>query len=118
MSGSEVSRLDSQRPDVASWGEVLPLCEGFRVESSDGRVGVVSSLRYAPSARRDFPSWLGVRAGRSSDMLLIVPVAEIEGVFLAEGRIVLRPSPQIEATERVSSRRRAGTSRTDKCRRA
>jgi hypothetical protein len=35
-------------------------------------------------------------------MLLIVPVAEIESVFLVERRIVLRPSPTVEAGERVS----------------
>jgi hypothetical protein len=109
MSRREVARLDPRRPDV-SWLEALPLCDGFRVESSDGRLGVVTALRYAPSARWDSPSWLAVRAGRSSDMLLIVSVAEIESVFLAERRIVLRSSPRIEATERVRGRRRTGGS--------
>lgn len=87
----------------------LARCEGFRVESADGYVGVVEALRYAPSTKWDRPSELAVRptdlavhAGRSSKTLLIIPLAEIEEVFVTERRVVLRPSPRIAATERMA----------------
>jgi hypothetical protein len=107
MSGGQVSSPRSGGLRASSWLEVLPLCDGFRVESSDGGIGVVSALHYAPSTRWDAPNALTVRAGRSSNMLLVVPVTEIESVFLAERRIVLRASPRIEAAKRVPTRRRA-----------
>lgn len=109
MSSSQVATPRSRGDDAGSSLDVLSLCEGFRVESPDGRVGVVSALRYAPSARWDHPTALAVRAGRSSNMLLIVPAAEVESVFLAERRIVLRPSPRIAATERVTAAERMPT---------
>jgi hypothetical protein len=99
MSASQVSPSmlrAAPSPDLA-------LCEGFRVESPDGYVGVVEALRYTPSSRWDRPSGLVVQAGRSSEMLLIVPLAEIECVYLTERRVVLRPSPEIAATERASA---------------
>jgi hypothetical protein len=83
--------------------DVLSLCEGFKVESADGYVGVVSALRYPPSARWDRPGALAVRPGNSSRLLLIVPADQVESVSLAERRIVLRPSPAIAATERASA---------------
>ncbi|HEV3408198.1 MAG TPA: hypothetical protein VG079_05880 [Gaiellaceae bacterium] len=82
------------------------MCEGFHVESSDRRVGVVNAVRYMPGARSDAPSWLVVRVG-ASDMLLIVPVAEVASVFLAERRIVLRSPAATEAGERVSAAERS-----------
>jgi hypothetical protein len=79
----------------------LARCEGFRVDSRDGYVGVVDALRYSPSTRWDHPSELAVYAGRSSATLLIIPSSEVEGVCLAERRVLLRPSPKIAATERM-----------------
>lgn len=84
----------------------LACSEGFRVESSDGYIGVVDTLRYAASSRWDRPSELAVYAGRSRETLLIIPLAEVEGVSLAERRVVLRPSTRIAATERASAARR------------
>jgi hypothetical protein len=89
------------RPALAS-------CKGFRVESSDGYVGVVAAARYAPSTRWDHPIELAVYAGRSSRTLLIIPVAEVEEVSFAERRVVLLPSPKIVATERLSAAAQAG----------
>ena len=97
----------SQAPESRSRGTAassldgLALCEGFMVDSSDCHVGVVSALRYAPSTRWDRPTALAVHAGRSGNVLLIVPVAEVESVVLADRRVVLRPSPQITTTERA-----------------
>jgi hypothetical protein len=75
---------------------------GSGFETADGYLGVVSALSYAPSGRRDRPSALAVRPGGSGS-LLRVPAHQVESVSLAEGRIVLRPSPRISATERVSA---------------
>jgi hypothetical protein len=78
----------------------LAQCEGFRVDSQDGYVGVVQALRYSPSTRWDHPSELAVHAGRSRAQL-IIPSSEVEGIFLAERRVLLRSSPEITATERL-----------------
>jgi hypothetical protein len=91
-----ISRRNSSPPPA------LARCEGFRVDSRDGYVGVVEALRYSPSTRWDHPSELAVYAGRSSDTLLIIPSSEVEGICLAERRVLLRPSPKITATERLA----------------
>jgi hypothetical protein len=88
--------------DVALSSE-LALSAGFRVESSDGYVGVVQSLRYAPSTRWDCPSELAVYAGRLTETLLIISSAEVKDVSLADRRVVLRSSPRVTATERASA---------------
>jgi len=104
LSSTQIAGSVSQDPDVASSSE-LALCAGFRVESSDGYVGVVRELRYAPSTRWDCPSELAVYAGRLMERLLIISSAEVEGVSLADRRVVLRSSPRVTATERVSAAR-------------
>jgi hypothetical protein len=92
----------SRAHDVVPPLDVLSLCEGFRVESADGHVGVVSALRHPPSAR--LPNALAVRLEHSSKVLLIVQAPQVESVSLAERRIVLRsPHQSIAATERVSA---------------
>ena len=103
MSIDHGSRPRFQGFEVGSPLDVLSLCEGFRVETADGYLGVVGALSYAPGARRDRPSALAVRPGHSGTLLLIVPAHQVESVSLAEGRIVLRASPPISATERVSA---------------
>ena len=103
MGIDQSSRSRSRGDDVVSPLDVLSLCEGFRVESADGYVGVVSTLRYAPSGRSDRPSALAVRPGRSSKVLLIVQAHQVESVSLAERRIVIRSSPRIQAAERASA---------------
>jgi hypothetical protein len=63
----------------------------------------VDTLRHAPSTRWDRPAALAVHAGRSGDVLLIVPVAEVVCVVPEERRVVLRPSPRITGTERATA---------------
>jgi hypothetical protein len=104
MRSRQIAGSFSSERDVASSSE-LAHCAGFRVESSDGYVGVVQALRYAPSTRWDRPSELAVYAGRLNEMLLIISSAEVEGVSLADRRVVLRASPRVTATERVSAAR-------------
>jgi hypothetical protein len=62
MSSRQVSNAFSRGYDTVSPPD-LALCEGFRVESLDGYLGVVDTLRYAPSTRSDQPSGLAVSAG-------------------------------------------------------
>lgn len=104
MSSSQIAGSISPEHDVASSTE-LAHCAGFRVESSDGYVGVVQELRYAPSTRWDRPSQLAVYAGRLKERLLIISSAEVRGVSFADRRVVLRSSPRVIATERVSAAR-------------
>lgn len=101
MTSRQVSKPHSRGDEGVSAPD-LALCEGFRVESPDGYLGVVETFRYAPSARFDQPSEVAVYAGRSKDMLLIFPLSEVESIDLAERRVVLRSSPTIVATERLS----------------
>src|SRR5829696_893894 len=88
LSVTQAARTTSQRH--AAPPAAPARCEGFRVESPDGYVGVVEAVRYSPSTRWDHPSELAVYAGRSSETLLIIPWAEVERVCLAERRVVLR----------------------------
>ncbi len=84
----------------------LRRCEGFRVDSPQGRVGVVEEVRYA--SRFDRPDVIAVRAGRLGRLLLIVPVGEIAEILPNEERIVLRRSPRPTATERLQDVRGRG----------
>jgi hypothetical protein len=89
------SRVPAGAANFDSW---LRRCEGFRVDSPQGRVGFVEEVRYG--SRLDRPDVLAVRAGRIGRLLLIVPVAEIAEISLREERIVLHRSPRPTATER------------------
>jgi hypothetical protein len=66
-------------------------CEGFLVDSPEGRVGVVEGLRFGSSVER--PDLLEVRAGRLRPRLIIVPVEQVERIFFDEGRIELGSDP-------------------------
>lgn len=103
---SQAARTSSRKEPALALD--LARCEGFRVESTNGYVGVVESLRYSPSTRWDHPSELVVYAGRGNDLLLIIPAAEAESVSFADRRVVVRPSPKVVRTERVSPASRAG----------
>ena len=73
-------------------GYWLAHCEGYRVDSPDGRVGVVEHVRLAPDSGR--PELLAVRSGLFVPRLLLVPVARVEGVIPRERRVILRVVPQ------------------------
>jgi hypothetical protein len=90
-----------QRPsgaasDIDYW---LRRCEGFRVDSPDGRVGFVEEVRYA--SRCDRPDVIGVRAGLLGRLLLIVPIGEVAEILPREELVVLRRSPRPAAMERA-----------------
>jgi hypothetical protein len=90
-----------QLPEGVAYGfdYWLRRCEGFRVDSPQGRVGFVEEVRYA--SRLDRPDLIAVRAGLLGRLLLIVPVGEIAEILASEERIVLHRSPRPTATERV-----------------
>jgi hypothetical protein len=104
-----------QRPrDAASdFDYWLRRCEGFRVDSPQGRVGKVEEVRYA--SRCDRPDVIAVRGGLLGRPLLIVPVGEAEEILPREERIVLHRSPQPTALNRFRHWEvvRVGTKRID-----
>lgn len=65
----------------------LSTCEGFRVDSNDGRVGVVEEVRF--SSRKQ-PEALAIRTGLFRIRLRIVPVEEVERVLPRRKRVLLR----------------------------
>jgi hypothetical protein len=77
----------------------LRRCQGFRVDSPEGRVGVVEEVRYR--SRCDRPDLIAVRAGRLGRLLLIVPVGEVAEIVAESELVVLHRSPRPTATERL-----------------
>lgn len=71
-------------------------CEGFCVESPDGRIGFVAELRF--SSRIDRPDELVVHAGLLGRRILIVPVSEVTEIRPGQRRIVLGRSPSPSAS--------------------
>lgn len=65
-------------------------CEGFRVDSSAGRVGLVEEVVFG--GHRDRPDALVVRAGVLGRRLVLVPVEEVEGIRPRKERVLLRSS--------------------------
>lgn len=94
-----VAELGSFLPGSSGFGYWLRRCEGFRVDSPHGRVGLVEELRYGSSIEE--PDAIAVRAGLFGRLLLIVPTGEVEAILPAEERMLVRRSPRPSATERV-----------------
>jgi hypothetical protein len=63
-------------------------CEGFRVESPRGRLGVVEGVLFG--ADSDVPAALTVRSGIFGRGLRIVDVEEIEAVDADARRLLVR----------------------------
>jgi hypothetical protein len=104
MSVEQVQELHFGSLDAPPSAEVLRRCEGFLVGSTDGSVGIAQADHRASPTGSEALTSFRVRAGRSSRILLIIPLGEIESVLFAEKRIVVRPSPKIAATERLAAR--------------
>ena len=66
----------------------LSTCEGFSVESNDGRVGIVEEVRLS---RERQPEALAVRTGLFRTRVLIVPVDDVQQVIPRSKRVLLRP---------------------------
>ena len=69
-------------PDREFW---LAHCEGFLVESPDGPVGVVETVRFG--SRLDLPDEIEIRAGRIRAIELVVPIEQIEEID-ADGELI------------------------------
>ena len=78
----------------------LGRCIEYQVDSPNGRVGSVAEVRYAPGDA-SVPEALAVRAGRTSNWLLIIPLSQIAEIKAPNHSIVLHDSPRISATERA-----------------
>jgi hypothetical protein len=77
-------------PHRSSYGREywLRRCEGFRVESPQGRLGTVEELRFRSDAER--PDSLAVRAGWLRRRLIVVPVEQVDEILPRQRRIILR----------------------------
>jgi hypothetical protein len=64
----------------------LHRCEGFRVESPEGEVGIVTGLRFDSSIE---PELLEVRTGILGRRVLLIPVDRVEEIVPKEKRVVL-----------------------------
>jgi hypothetical protein len=95
--------MDGERrpPRTAAFGYWLCRCQGFRVDSPEGRVGFVEEVRFR--SRVDRPDALAVRAGLLGRHLLIVPVDEVADIAPREERIVLRSAPPLKGRLRLPS---------------
>jgi len=72
-------------------------CDGFRIESPAGRVGIVEGRRFG--SRVDRPDLLEVRIGLFGRRLLLIRVEEVDGIVSDEQRIVLRDAPRQRADQ-------------------
>ena len=113
MSVEQVQELHFGSLDAPPSAELLRECEGFLVGSTDGRVGIAQAARRRSATGSDALTSFPVLAGRSSRILLIIPLDEIESVLFAEKRIVVRTSPKIVATERLALLETGGTVTVD-----
>jgi hypothetical protein len=78
-------RFPSYKPvDADYW---LCRCEGFRVDSNRGRLGVVEEVRF--SSRHDRPDWLAIRSGFFARNLSVVAVDDVAAIYPREGLILL-----------------------------
>ena len=75
----------------------LSHCEGYRVDSGDGRLGFVEDVRRPPTSSAD--GILAVRAGRLGRRLLLVSTAEVAFVVPRAKRIWLRSPVAITGSE-------------------
>lgn len=78
----------------------LAHCEGYRVDSPGGRVGLVEEVRRVDGDER--PESLAVLAGMYGRRRLLIPVSEIDAIVPYEQRVFLRPSASIAGTARVA----------------
>ena len=87
-----MSNLEFPRPLVWDCDYWLCRCEGFRVEASTERVGVVESVRFG--SRLDRPDELIVRGGVFGGRRVVIAVSDVEEVVPRQQRLVLRRAPE------------------------
>ena len=72
----------------------LAHCEGYRVDSDAGPIGLVDEVCSTPAGH---PDLLVLRAGRLRRRRLLLPAEEVMAVAPREGRIVVRSPVRILA---------------------
>jgi hypothetical protein len=65
----------------------LTHCEGFRVDTSEGRLGVVETVL---PGENPYDTHLAVRAGRLGRRIVLVPLSSVAFIVPRAGRIWLR----------------------------
>jgi hypothetical protein len=92
---SSARRERAQPLDREYW---LAHCEGYRVESPGGRVGLVEEVR---GGEQGGTRSLAVLAGMRGLRRLIIPISEVDDIVPHVRRIVLKPGASVAASERV-----------------
>jgi hypothetical protein len=85
---SEVRVIQTPRFDTNYW---LCRCEGFEVDTPEGRLGTVDWLLFR--SRHDRPDALAVHTGHVLHRSVLILVGDVEGVLPEEGRIILASKP-------------------------
>ena len=93
MTQASPDRLPTASFDRAYW---LAHCEGFRVDTVDGRLGFVTEIR---AGDRPDEAVLAVRAGVLGRRVVLVPLREVEFIVPRAGRIWLHSPTRIVGTE-------------------
>ncbi len=75
-------------------------CEGFRVDSPEGRYGLVEAVMFR--RRPDEPDALIVRSGVLARRLVIVPIEDVEDVLPRRERVVLARVPDASGHDLLS----------------
>jgi hypothetical protein len=66
-------------------------CEGFKVQSPQGEVGIVESVVYATDAAQ--PAYLTVTGGRLVPHTALVPCAEVVSIDARQARLDVQARP-------------------------
>ena len=78
----------------------LARCEGFRVDSHDGRYGLVEAVMFR--VRPDDPDALVIRTGVLGRRLVLVPIEDVADVMPRRERIELARVPEDSGTDFVT----------------
>ena len=92
----DVDDGSGRRPDRAR----LIRCIGFRVDSSDGVLGILEEVR---DIRGGDDGELVVRAGKRGALLLVVPTRDVTSVLPTQHRVVLRSRFDVVSSEELSA---------------
>jgi hypothetical protein len=76
-------------------------CEGFRVDSPEGRFGLVEAVMFR--VRPDEPDALIVRSGMLGRKLVIVPIEDVDDVLPRRQRVILTQAPDLEGPDFLSA---------------
>jgi hypothetical protein len=93
---NELALQDHTRVD-ATTRDSLRECDGFRVDSPLGRLGVVQEVRFREG--EPSPYRLAISAGLFGGRLLIIDASEIAAILPRQRRLILEFAPALLGTE-------------------